>query len=614
MALVIHFRCLTKEVFAQMHIVMRHLTLLLTGLLSIGCLAQSARTASTNRSTAARANLAKSQVKVVAGVVEQGGTVRYLPRVEVRVFPQKYADAERNATAAYTADLERLRQIRDSKYKDITDRRRAELKEQEDRYNQQLQTLLASFRFDAVDGIPSCADYDSILHQTQICATYSTGRKMQLSSQLRKWMAHPALIGTFDPQTFRADKTPYSRDQRAALLAIPLNVYEQVPEFQTQVQKAEQKERSQAHVATGATMPEDAQHAAVTRFLNEWAVAAGKQNYFGRDDLTKFGSLTFDFVSTGHKELEKSAQAALRKNTDQALLAYIRAKDEINSKYDSQQAAADAEFQSGAKAAEEHRASILQAAAKATPPLATATTSLQGDTIFSLAAGSYALYAEDTTTDHHYRWTVPIAVRSQSQTIELTDANALKATAETVASASAQPSYPKASELNATQKAEYDLRYGSRLLGSWNRICSSIGTRSHAEERLLLNDSPLGFGFVVMCTSDSVFNTLRMNDNDVAARTFRDYVATYLRALPSDLKGTGGSQVFETVSVEVLTSSKSFADEYAVAHSFWLNYVFRLADVESFAAQKIDAQQLLDRAHITNDQIGRITVKLVGAN
>ncbi|MGC2745707.1 MAG: hypothetical protein WA672_21265, partial [Candidatus Angelobacter sp.] len=68
------------------------------------------------------------------------------------------------------------------------------------------------------------------------------------------------------------------------------------------------------------------------------------------------------------------------------------------------------------------------------------------------------------------------------------------------------------------------------------------------------------------------------------------------------------------LSVEVLTSSKSFADEYAVAHSFWLNYVFRLADVESFAAQKIDAQQLLDRGHITNDQIGRITMKLVGAN
>ncbi|MGC2745804.1 MAG: hypothetical protein WA672_21755, partial [Candidatus Angelobacter sp.] len=428
-----------RKCLHKMHIFMRHIIIvLLTGLFSVTSLAQSGRTSATNHTGAApHAALAKSQVKIIAGIVEQGGTVRYLPRVEVRVFPQKYADAERNATAAYTTAVEGLRQVRDSKYKDITDRRRAELKEQEDRYNQQLQSLLANFRFDALDGVPKCADYESILHQSEICATYTLGQKIQLSSQLRKWMTHPALIGDFDPQTFRAGLTPYSHDKRTALLAIPLSEYEQVPEFQGQVQKAEQKERSQAHLAAGATMPEDAQHAAVARFLNEWAAAASKQNYFGRDDLTKFGSLTFDFISAVHKELENSSQAALRKNTDQALLAYIRAKDEINGKYDSQQASADAEFQSGAKAAEEQRASMLQVAAKATPPVATSTTSLQGDTTFSLAAGSYAVYAEDTTTDHHYRWTVPIAVRSQSQTIELTDANALKATAETVASASA---------------------------------------------------------------------------------------------------------------------------------------------------------------------------------
>jgi hypothetical protein len=599
-----------------MHTVMRHpLTVFFTGLISIGCLAQSVRTGPTNRSSVAtRANLAKNQVKVVAGVVEQGGTVRYLPRVDVRVFPQKYAEAERSATATYTSEIERLRQIRDAKYKDITDRRKAELQQAEDRYNQQLRIALTNFKFDPADGVPGCADYESILQRTELCSQYGIGQKVQLSSQLRKWMTRPALIGTFDPQTFKADKTPYSRDQRGALLAVPFSEYEQVPEFQNQIQKAAQKERSQSHVAAGGALSDEAQHSVVTRFTTEWTAAASKTSYYGRSDLAKFGYLTFDFILTAHKELEKSGQLALRKNTDPLLLAYMNAKDEINSKYDSQQAAADTEFQAAAKSAEQHRAALLDVAARSTPPIATASTSLQGDTVISLSTGIYSLYAEDTTTDHHYRWALPIAVRNQPQTVELTDANALKATAETMASASAQPSYPKATDLTATQKAEYDLRYGSRLLGSWSKVCSAGGARSHAEDRLLLNDSPLGFGFAVMCTSDNVFNTLRMNDNDIAARMFRDYVTPYLRALPSDLKGTGGSQAFETVSVNVLASSKSFADEYATGNLFWLDYVFRLADVESFASQKIDAQQLLDRGHITNDRIGRITVKLVGAN
>jgi hypothetical protein len=599
-----------------MHFVMRHIrTVLLTGLLSIGCLAQSTRTSPTNRSSVPpRTSLAKSQVKILAGVVEQGGTVRYLPRVDVRVFPQKYADAERGATATYTSELERLRQIRDAKYKDVTDHRKTELQQAEDRYNQQLRTALANFKFDPPDGVPSCADYVSILQRTELCSQYSVGQKIQLSSQLRKWMAHPALIGAFDPQTFKADKTPYARDHRAGLLAIPLSDYEQIPEFQSQIQKVVRKERSQAHIPAAGTLSDEAQHSAVARFATEWTAAASKATYFGRSDLAKFGSLTFDFISTAHKELEKSVQMALRKNTDPPLLAFMNAKDEINSKYDSQQAAADTEFQAAAKSAEEHRTTLLAVAAKSTPPVATASTSLQGDTVMSLAVGTYALYAEDTTTDHHYRWALPIAMRNQPQTVELTDANALKATAENVASASAQPSYPKASDLTTTQRAEYDLRYGSRLLGSWSKVCSASGTRAHSEDRLLLNDSPLGFGFAVMCTSDNVFNTLRMNDNDIAARMFRDYVTAYLRVLPSDLKGTGGSQAFETVSVNVLASSKSFADEYATANVFWLNYVFRLADVESFASQKIDAQQLLDRGHITNDRIGRITVKLVAAN
>jgi len=85
----------------------------------------------------------------------------------------------------------------------------------------------------------------------------------------------------------------------------------------------------------------------------------------------------------------------------------------------------------------------------------------------------------------------------------------------------------------------------------------------------------------------------------------------YLQSLPTDLKSTGGSQAFQAVTISILGSKKSFTDEYATGDSFWLNYVFRVADVESFAAQKIDAQQLLDRGHLSQDGLGRISVKLV---
>jgi hypothetical protein len=84
----------------------------------------------------------------------------------------------------------------------------------------------------------------------------------------------------------------------------------------------------------------------------------------------------------------------------------------------------------------------------------------------------------------------------------------------------------------------------------------------------------------------------------------------YDRWASGDLKSTGGSQAFQAVRISVLASKKSFADEYAIGDHFWLNYVFRISDVESFAAQKIDAQQLLDRGHISQDGLGRISVKL----
>jgi len=63
------------------------------------------------------------------------------------------------------------------------------------------------------------------------------------------------------------------------------------------------------------------------------------------------------------------------------------------------------------------------------------------------------------------------------------------------------------------------------------------------------------------------------------------------------------------VSVSIVGSKKDFSQEYAVGQSFTVNYIFRIADVESFVGPKIDTQQLLDRGHISQDGVGRISLK-----
>ena len=125
-------------------------------------------------------------------------------------------------------------------------------------------------------------------------------------------------------------------------------------------------------------------------------------------------------------------------------------------------------------------------------------------------------------------------------------------------------------------------------------------------------DSPLGFAFQLDAENTNVFNTLRMSDNDIAARLFNDLVVLYLQALPENLRTIGGSQAFEAVRLQVTGRKKSFIEEDTTGDAFLLTYTFRIGDVESYANQKIDGQQLLDRGHITRDQ-GRISVRLVSA-
>lgn len=553
-----------------------------------------------------------ARIKVVAGVVSEGGTVRYLPRVTVRLMPKAYSDAERVATDAYSAEIEALRQTRDATIKKLVDGRRGELAAAKEEYDRAFQRAMENVTLDPFSAAPDCLMYDSILNKVEgTCdQRYGIGNKVSLSPQIRHLFVHPAIIGAFDVRSYKPESTPIIRNRQSALAAIPLESYQQVPEFSKEIEKAIGKERDRAKLKRTQALTPEVSKAAVARFCDEWVKAArGGYSY----PLKKFGGVRPDFFDTAANLLQAASKRAVKSATDKPLSAYVAGKDTVNATYDARQAEADATFKRGAEAAERTRAAALDAAMKRTPPVQETATSLQGEATLSVPLGDFTIIAEDTTTDQHLRWSIAVPRdRASSPTIELTDANALKATPTTIASAAAQPSYPKAASLSETERAEYNLRYGSRLLKSWTSA-SVLHDALPVGEDLELVDSQLGFAFQLAAESTSVFNTLRMTDNDMAARFFKDVVAPYLQSLPSDLRTTGGSQAFEAVSLRITGRKKSFADEYAIGDRFVLTYTFRVADVESYANQKIDAQQLLDRSHITHDQVGRISVKLVAA-
>jgi hypothetical protein len=62
-----------------------------------------------------------------------------------------------------------------------------------------------------------------------------------------------------------------------------------------------------------------------------------------------------------------------------------------------------------------------------TSAIAEGKTSLHGEALLTIAQGSYRLCAEDTTTQHRYRWDLPVQARGKEIILELSDANALTA-------------------------------------------------------------------------------------------------------------------------------------------------------------------------------------------
>jgi hypothetical protein len=555
------------------------------------------------------------QLKIVAGVVGDSGTVKYLPRVSIRLMPKGYAASENAATSAYTADMERLRSQRDQEIRVLVEGRRNDLDAARRTYNDELASALQSVSLTAIAATPRCVSLNAILHKIESCdLSYTSGKKTMLSDSVRRLLADHALVGDYDVRTFKAASAPVTVNLVAALSNVPLSSYLAVPEFSRALEKPLKKARERRKLTASDVLPDDAARELVSQFINDLQSATRKSTdinniLYGGSALEKFSNISIDIFSFSVDEMEHAAKAAVKSAAEKPLQRYVATKDAVNSKYDDSQRHVDAEMRAASEAAEARRAEALAVAVKRNAPLQQTTTSLQGEAFIMVPPAGGFLYAEDTTTDQHLRWTIVISPTKLPKVLELTDANALVATPNTIASAATSQEFPKASALSDTDRAEYNLRYGSRLLKSW-RTQASLHDASVGEAELGVADTPLGFGFSLMATSGSVFNTLRMNDNDIVSRFFRDLVAPYLQSLPTDLKSTGGSQAFQAVRISVLASKKSFADEYAIGDHFWLNYVFRISDVESFAAQKIDAQQLLDRGHISQDGLGRISVKL----
>jgi hypothetical protein len=576
------------------------------------CLLINSAVAQTARNQPVGPSEPTARIKIVAGVVSEGGTVRFLPRVSVRLMPKAYSEAERAATDAYSAEIQSLRQTRDATIKKLVEGRRNELAAIKGTYDTEFQRAIQDVTMDPFTAAPDCLMYARYINKVEgpCDQKYAIGNKVSFSPQLRRLLVHPAIIGAFDVRSYKPEDTPLVRNRQAALAAIPLERYQQVPEFSKEVEKAVGKERDRAKLKRTQPLTSEVSKAAVVRFCDEWSKAA-RGGY--SDPLRRFGGVRPDFFDASANLLQAAAKRAVKAATDKPLSAYVSSKDTTNAKYDARQAEADAIFKRGADAAEKRRAAALDAAVTRTPPVQETTTSLQGEAILTVPPGEFAIVAEDTTTDQHLRWSIPVPRdRASAPTVELTDANALKATPTTIASAASQFTYPKAASLSETERAEYNLRYGSRLSKSWTSATVLHDAVPEGDDLDLL-DSQLGFAFQVRAESTSVFNTLRMTDNDMAARFFKEIVAPYLQVLPADLRTTGGSQAFEAVSLRITGRKRSFAEEYAVGDRFVLTYAFRVADVESYAGQKIDAQQLLDRSHITHDLIGRISVKLVAA-
>lgn len=559
----------------------------------------------------------KGQVRVVAGIVGPDGAVRYLPRVDIRLMPSEFAKVELTATSDFNTQAEKERAQRDEVLRGLVDARRNALTEASYKYRRELADKLAAFSPSVISLIPSCIAYDRYLAgEAGACDDYlaSIREKLYFSNALREFIGSQPIIGIFDPKTFTYAKTPIAAEQTFRLVRIEQFIA--IPELSEEAQKALSKESKGQKLGAGQAVPDNISAAAVARFVQDWRKATNTRGLYsigGRSGLRKYRNLSPDDIRFAVRAMDSALTRERKKLTDAILERHIMEKDAINAHYDQLQASADAKFRAALERLEDDRNKAVAAASVKFRPVASGQTSLQGDFTATVVTGNYYLYAEDTTTDRRYRWMQPLRVATSVPIVELTDANALKSIATSFASTATAVKFPNAKDLTSDERDEYELRYGHRLLKSWSSSAVLHEVLPDAES-FMIEDTPLGFGFHVKGRSTVVFNNLRMTDNDVAARFFKEAVSNFLKSVPDDLRNTGGSRAFEAVSVSVMGSTKSFADQYAVGDYFTLTYTFKLSDIESFATEKINAQQLADRGHIRDSRTGRINIQLASAH
>ena len=513
--------------------------------------------ASRPTTTSRQAAVAPKLLQVVAGIVGSDGSVKYLPRVQVSLMPKGYQDAESSANTFYKLEMDTASADREKKVAILIQERRDDLTQARQNYENELSVAIRRVTITPLEAAPKCVVAFPTGNSYFECTTNST-YDVHLSDQFRAFLTSTPILGSFKPDTFLARNAPGAVNLKAAMATIPFRDYLSCPEFEKAakfVVKKNSKLLKQSmgtDSITSSTVLADQTSSILSAALaNVWVVISEKANadYSSGTFITEyFHGLPSGAMDYLLKQIESATTQAVDHEKFTVLSKYITEKDKINLHYDSLQLEADEAMNAVSNSAEKKLADALSDARKTYHPLQETTTSLQGQTTVAVPSSGGILYAEDLTTDRHFKWAVPITWTKLPKTLELTDSNAIPVTPKgsTAVARSAEKAFPAAKSLTDEQQDEYHLRYGTRLIRSWE-LQSAAHSLTASQHKLILDDTPLGFGFVVIGGSTDVFNTLRMDDNKIAVRFFKDLVIPFLQGVPSDLKATGGEALLSSL-------------------------------------------------------------------
>jgi len=119
------------------------------------CLLFSARLIAQNHPiTASHPAPSSKTIKVVAGLVADDGSVKYLPHVNIRLMPKSFYDAEQAATLTYSQNIEALSSQRDVQVKDLVEKRVEELQQARSKYDAELAQMVSQVTLAPFDAVP----------------------------------------------------------------------------------------------------------------------------------------------------------------------------------------------------------------------------------------------------------------------------------------------------------------------------------------------------------------------------------------------------------------------------------------------------------------------------